>query len=502
VSIDKKKLFRTVLLGSAATALTGAAFGANSVAFAQDADNDKDKKNEEQVTVTGSRIPRADLVANSPVAVVGAEEIALTGNVKVGELLNDVPQVVPGLSTTNNNPSGAITTLDLRGLGPNRTLILVNGRRWMPANLAGISDAASIPAGMIERIDVVTGGASATYGSDAMAGVVNFILKDDFEGLSSTAQYSIQSKGDGQQIYVDGTMGANFADGRGNVMINVSWFKQNPILQGDRAFSSNACFTTSDGSGGPVPTSPFGPFGADAYCGALNFTDSATGTSFIAAGGSSRVPQGRVDGLFGPVFGERVSGTRSLVFNNNGTTAHRAFGPITATIPPGESTFFDLYSYSPPNYLQLPVTRTTFNLQGHYDINDDIEFFMNASYVNTDIATRLAPVPATTRVNLNTSNPFFQGITIGDSGKTLLDALVLSACLVQLADQCGTGVAGTSTTTTTSMTDGKTNTNVQTYFTPSAATNARNWLANNNNGNMSFITRRRMIEVGARENPN
>ncbi|MCH8172509.1 MAG: TonB-dependent receptor, partial [Proteobacteria bacterium] len=478
MSIDKKKLFRTALLGSAATVATGIAFGAGSIAFAQDADTDAA---EEQVLVTGSRIPRQDLIANSPVAIIGAEEITLTGQVQVEELLNDLPQVVPGLTSVNNNPTGARPSLDLRGMGPSRTLVLVNGRRWLPSSLSGQVDTNTIPSGMIERIEVVTGGASATYGSDAIAGVVNFILKDDFEGLTANAQYSIYGKGDGEKIYVDATMGANFADGRGNVMINVSWFKQSPVFQGDRAFSAVACTSwTTDPAG--TPTVPFGPFGSASPCGAWDpfGVFGPGGTNQFIAIGSSRVPQGRIDGISGVAIGS--TGTRSLVFNNNGTTAHRFFGPIGLQIL-GPITSIDLYNYAPPNYLQLPITRTTMNMTGHYDINDDIEFFMDASFVNTDVATRLAPTPATTTVNLHTSNPFLQGITIGDNGADLVGVLVDSACR-------NLSLHPTVPTCTTGSGDA---------LTGSAALS---WLQANENGNMQFSVRRRMVEVGAREAPN
>ena len=483
MSIDKKKLFRTALLGSTAAAVTGVAFGAGSVAFAQDDDTDVA---EEQVIVTGSRIPRQDLVANSPVAIIGAEEIVLTGQVQIEELLNDLPQVVPGLTSVNNNPGGFGSTIDLRGLGFGRTLVLVNGRRWLPSNLAGIVDLNSIPSGMIERIEIVTGGASATYGSDALAGVVNFILKDDFEGLTANAQYSIYGKGDGEKIYVDATMGANFADGRGNVMINVSWFKQNAVFQGDRAFSAVACTSWTTATPG-TPTVPFGPFGSASPCGAWDpFGVFGPGgfNQFVAIG-SSRNLQGRIDGISATAIGAGT-GSRSIAFNNTGTTAHRFRGPIgLATL--GPETTGDLYNYAPPNYLQLPITRTTMNMTGHYDINDDIEFFMTAAFVNTDIATRLAPVPATTTVNLHTSNPFFAGIMIVDETTglplNLVDVLVDSACRnffnSPTAPTCS-NIAQTAALTGTA---------------------ALTWLQANENGNMQFSVRRRMAEVGARENP-
>ena len=475
MSTDRKRLFRTALLGGAATAATGVGFGAGSVAFAQDQDQDGGAV--EQVVVSGSRIPRPDLQGNSPVSVVGAEEIALTGQVQVDKLLNDLPQVVPGLTSNNNNPGGVGNTIDLRGIGINRTLVLVNGRRWVPGGLAGFVDLSTIPSGMIERVEVVTGGASAVYGSDAIAGVVNFILKDDFEGLSATVQYDILAKGDGEKIYVDATMGANFADGRGNVMVNISWFKQNPVLQGDRGFSANVCTTTTSPAFGstPVPTVPFGPFGASALCGA--YSPNGTTSSFIVASGSSRVAQGRID----------ATSIGNIVFNNNGTTAHRAGGAFSVNnIPPGPFTTGDAYNYAPPNYIQLPVTRTTMNMAGHYDINDDIEFFMEAAFVNTDNATRLAPVPATTGVNLHTSNPFLAGITVVDRNNDNTSTLGDSAALLNV-------LVNTACLSFSSCVDAMTN--------PLTGAAALTFIANNNNGNMAFKVRRRMVEVGARDNP-
>lgn len=508
MSTDRKKLLRTALLGSTATLAGGAAIGAGSDAFAQGA------QGEEQIFVTGSRIPRQDLVANSPVAVVGAEEIALTGNVQVENLLNDLPQVVPGLTTVNNNPGGIGSTVDLRGIGVNRTLVLVNGRRWLPAGLAGFTDIQTIPTGMVERIEIVTGGASAVYGSDAIAGVINFILKDDFEGLTANAQYDIHSKGDGERIYVDATMGSNFADGRGNVMINVSWFKQNPIFQGDRTFSQIPCGTFSRfvsqttaadvGDGSIFPAAPTTPaIGSEgALCGWFDFA--GTGQNNLIAFGSSRQPQGRILGARGGGF------TSSLIFNNNGTLAgsgaagpgNSPFGSGQTICPSAELTgggFLCSYNYSPPNYLQLPLTRTTMNLVGHYDINDDVEFFMDASFVNLDYGTRLAPVPATTRVNLNTSNPFFEGIQIvststgNPNGVDLVNQLANAACSrFKDANNQGNPTVNCGTWTTSTPSG---------FFSAFTGSEARAWIFANNSGNMPFRVSKRLIEVGARDNP-
>ena len=147
-----------------------------------------DAAGEDEVVVTGTRIRRPDLTSNSPVELVDSEEISITGTVNVETLLNELPQVLPGFTKTSNNPGSGTATVDLRGLGPERTLVLVDGKRFISSappdqsDAAGIVDLNNVPVQLIERMDVVTGGASAVYGSDAIAGVVNFILKDDFEG--------------------------------------------------------------------------------------------------------------------------------------------------------------------------------------------------------------------------------------------------------------------------------------------------------------------------------
>jgi len=145
------------------------------------------------IVVTGSRIKRADLTAVSPVAVVGAEEVRDSGNVTIENTLNELPQIAAGVnSQTNANAGGGsgVLSANLRALGATRTLVLVNGRRYISANQDGIVDLASVPDMLIDRVEVVTGGASAVYGSDAVAGVVNFILKQNFTGVQGDVNYS------------------------------------------------------------------------------------------------------------------------------------------------------------------------------------------------------------------------------------------------------------------------------------------------------------------------
>ena len=189
----------------------------------------------EAIVVTGSRIARPDLEAPSPVTSVTSEQFDLTGTVTVETLLNELPQLIPGNTRTSNNQGGEdFSTLDLRGLGPERTLILVDGERVPASSTTGVVDIGTIPAGLIERVDVVTGGASAVYGSDAIAGVVNFILKDDYQGMELTAQYGLSEEGDGATFNVQGLLGGNFAEGRGNMTLFASYFTRQSVGQNDR----------------------------------------------------------------------------------------------------------------------------------------------------------------------------------------------------------------------------------------------------------------------------
>jgi outer membrane receptor protein involved in Fe transport len=196
---------------------------------------------DEAIVVTGSRLVRPELDAPSPVTTVDSETFDLTGTVTVETLLNELPQLIPGNTRTSNNQGGEdFSTLDLRGIGPNRTLILVDGERVPASSTSGVVDIGTIPAGLIERVDVVTGGASAVYGSDAMAGVVNFILKDNYEGMEVTGQYGISDHGDGASFNIQGLLGGNFADDRGNLTFFTSYYTRESIGQGDRDVTRNA----------------------------------------------------------------------------------------------------------------------------------------------------------------------------------------------------------------------------------------------------------------------
>ncbi|MEL7190456.1 MAG: TonB-dependent receptor [Pseudomonadota bacterium] len=233
------KLSRTALLFAAASALPFAA-------QAQDAPAGDDVAADEgaPIVVTGSRIARdPNIGAPAPILSVSAEELTQAGTSDVVDILRDIPAL-----STSTTAEGSIdgvfseavgqSILNLRGLGANRTLVLVNGRRHV-SGVAGEQavDINSIPTALIERVETLTGGASSLYGADAVTGVVNFVLKDDFEGLEGNIQSGISSEGDSFRINADLTWGTNFADGRGNFTVSGAYARGDELQFGDRAFS-------------------------------------------------------------------------------------------------------------------------------------------------------------------------------------------------------------------------------------------------------------------------
>ncbi|WP_313535501.1 TonB-dependent receptor domain-containing protein [Sphingomonas sp.] len=228
----------TALAGMGAMAMFAAP------AFAQDQNGTTDAAQQgagTEIVVTGSRIARPDLQASTPVAVVTAERIQQTGASNIQDVLATLPAVGQNVSRTSSNFSNTgngTATVNLRNLGSSRTLVLIDGRRTL--GIAGTSavDVNNIPTDLVERIDVVTGGASAVYGSEAIAGVVNFVLKNDFQGLRVRAQNTVSDKGDAPRQYVSITGGQNFSGGRGNITANFSYDNDHGLPSRNRSFSS------------------------------------------------------------------------------------------------------------------------------------------------------------------------------------------------------------------------------------------------------------------------
>jgi outer membrane receptor protein involved in Fe transport len=200
----------------------------------------------EEILVTGSRIVRRDFEANSPIMTVDSDQFENTMSVGIETVMNQMPQFVPAVTpftTTDVQASATNTpgasTLSLRGLGPNRNLVLLDGRRGMPVNALGAVSINSIPSAAVERVETITGGASSVYGADAMAGVVNFILKKNYEGVDFDVRYGQTLDGDGAEMRVSGVYGANFSDDKGNVLVGFEYATRDEVRARDRDWQTD-----------------------------------------------------------------------------------------------------------------------------------------------------------------------------------------------------------------------------------------------------------------------
>jgi len=312
--------------------------------------------NLDAVTVTGSRLMRSDLSAPSPTTVISREDIALSDSATIENVLNEFPQLAAGNTSAVNNGGGAgVLTANLRGLGATRTLTLVNGRRFMAATSDGVVDLASIPDALIENVEIITGGASAVYGSDAIAGAVNFLLRKDFQGLEASYSHGETTKSDGAYDKFDLTMGGNFADGRGNAVLSISRTERDPVIQGRRGFSQVALDTNADGK--------LVPGGSGAVPGTRIGLSNAQLASLV---GVDLTPSGA------------CSGVTSVRFDESGR-------PLPYCTPE------DAYNYAAPNYLQRPLKRTQMTALANYQVNDAVEVYGEAYYANSRNQTQLAP---------------------------------------------------------------------------------------------------------------
>ena len=346
---NRNPLYEAVQFALAAGVGLGLA-GTSSVAFAQD--EDEDSAELDRLEVTGSRIRRTDIEGASPIFVIQREDIERTGLTSVGDLLQDLPVAGAALNTQFNNGGNGATYLDLRNLGSNRLLILVNGRRWV-TSLGGRVDLNDIPVSVVKRIEVLKDGASAIYGSDAIAGVVNIITRDDFEGAQVNGYLGQYDDNDGEIQFYDVSLGT--ASDRGSVFLNVSYAQQEPVFAGDRRISAEPQF--------------------------------GTGNAF----GSSGTPQGRFGGLIGPE-GAFVGGYTTdpgADVTALGASAFRA-GDFSFGAP-GDGG--DRFNFAPDNYLLTPYERTNVYVQGRYDITDDITLSIEGTYNQRKSDQLLAPTP-------------------------------------------------------------------------------------------------------------
>ncbi|OYU73624.1 MAG: hypothetical protein CFE32_20395, partial [Alphaproteobacteria bacterium PA3] len=304
------------------------------------------------------------------------------------QVLNTLPQVLPGLTGFSNNPGNGAVTLNLRNLGATRTLVLVNGRRWMFYDTNQIVDLNTIPQFLLGGVEVVTGGASAVYGSDAVAGVVNFKLRD-IEGLEFGGSYSLTGQGDGQRYQFNAAIGSAFDDGRGAVTMYANYTRRDPVFQDGREFSERAggdgCITPGTTGRGGIGT-PF-PSGI------------AVGTCLARGGELGFVPQGSPTTPTGTFNAGPTGAQSTYIFNPTGGGSRLFQDPA------------DLFNFAPDNYLQLPQERYLLGAYGHYEFSDGIEAYSELSFVRNVVSQELAPTPAGVSAPLFVSSPFFNDQT-------------------------------------------------------------------------------------------
>lgn len=392
------------------------ALAVSSPVLAQDASADvaEDAPAAGAIVVTGSRINNPNIDSANPVTVLTGDQIFETGNTSIGDQLNDLPQLRSTFSQANSTRflgTRGLNLLDLRGLGTQRTLVLVNGRRHVGSDVLsnGVSvDINTIPSDLVESIEVVTGGASAVYGSDAVAGVVNFILKDDYEGISARSQIGLSKYGDAGNQFVSVLAGTNFADGRGNITAAFEFSHQNDYYASGRPnLRQNNGFRVTDTDAADAVN------GSDGVFDRTYFTDIRSAT--ISNGGMVAISQGA-----DAPCGENISVfTCTFQFRPDGTLVEQT-GTRIGIGPNGNFQGGNGYSGREGKLMALSpdLTRYSANVLGHFEISPAFVPFFEAKYVRAEAFG-------------SQSGPFFsQGRTLGDPGnreRVRLDNPYLSA---------------------------------------------------------------------------
>ncbi len=358
----------------------------------------------DEITITGTRIVRRDYEANSPIQTIDSETFAETSAIAIETSLNKLPQFVPAATQFTNIADGELintgatltagaSTLSLRGLAPNRNLVLLDGRRAMPVNATMAVDINSIPAAAIQRVEVITGGASSVYGADAVAGVVNFILKKDFEGATINAQYGGMQNGRAGESTLSSLFGANFSDGRGNVMMGFEYADRNSV---DRKYTDFYLEGLRD------PTVPG--------------TQSFTSADYYNIEANNRPSGAAIDAIFNKAPPGTVLRTTAGVISGNvrwnedagKTTLFTGAAGFGNSSPQGPGSSNGMYRYEGPLDLNgfpyrkidaqgeieeniighqatVPLERTSMFSRANFDINENLNVFVQSSNVESNL---------------------------------------------------------------------------------------------------------------------
>ena len=340
---SKSSMRKALLTGAAAAAVCAPVYA-------------QDQTAEEELVITGTRIRQPGVVSSSPIYSIGADELQRQQEPELEKVLRLLPITAPSDGQNVNNGTQGAATINLRGLGSKRSLVLMNGRRMVPFNDDGEVDTSMIPSALIERIDIITGGASAVYGSDAIAGALNVILKDDFEGVDIQVSSAQTGESDGQDSFAAITLGTNAADGAANVVMSLSYQQRDPILLGARPLGRLG-IVTADGGGYTNYLSGIAPTAPPAGC---------TGPDAVAAGGSSTTLPTRTAIAGGPGLGQ---------FRNDGTLG----------------TNCSVFNFNPYNYYQTPLERYNGTVLANIDVTDNAEVYGMFNYGKSKVVQQVAP---------------------------------------------------------------------------------------------------------------
>lgn len=375
---NERKLL-SVLMGSSAMLIAAGVMPQTAQAQQQDETTEEsstpvaEEKSLEEVIVTGSRIRRSPLTSPTPLTIIDSQAVTLSGENNLADFLNELPalqgSLVPSQQTGASLGLAGLNLLNLRDLGSVRTLTLVDGRRHVGADPGSTAvDIGSIPFALVERIEVITGGASAVYGADAVSGVVNFIMRDDFQGLILDGFYGLNENGSGENYRISAVAGGNFADGRGNATVSAEWRDTNGLIESDLDYfrKNRSIIRVSR-----APLSPDGTRPAQGIPTHELFFD--VGSIQISDGGNVR---------------ELLGARQDLIFTENGLkiTDTGPFGRLGANVTPTSNSVVGGDGFKNDQFTgSLTPSNQTYTITGSVDyrINDFANFFLDTKYSNS-----------------------------------------------------------------------------------------------------------------------
>ena len=363
----------------------------------------------EEVVVTGSRILRRDNSSNSPIVTIESDQFQAQMGLNFESYLNQLPEYNPAASPTTTQADVQITpvnsvgiaSISLRGLGPNRSLVLMNGKRTVPINALMVTDVNSIPSALVQRVETITGGASAVYGADAIGGVTNFILRDNFQGIQLDGQYGTTENGDGAETRMSAVFGANSSDGKGNIAIGAEYYNR------DAEMAINNEFYT-DRYKDPYAAGYFaflqGTTGLDCQFNCAS-TAAVNGVFF---GGPAPAGQSVYNNAFSNTgtFRPVTFNADGTVFANNSPAAIAKYNPnnpwtfypykvidgshfYSAANPSGTQVFDGIKWENSQQLVSAPQNRYSLFATGHYDLTDNLSFFARGSMAESQTRTSL-----------------------------------------------------------------------------------------------------------------